>query len=984
MASSARVLILALCGVACASTPPRAPDKIDKSARPLDGAVLLAVPGAATPFVEAGTTTEIVRGRVRWHLDADGGATRLHEVVSEPIQHAVAMPAWLGGGAAYVLDAGLAVGSASGAFRPVFRGSISSLSIGAHELWARERPSGDYLRIDPSGKVRREAPPIAAPILAPWSSSGGRGPTSGPEFLGPKTAIAIVDLLGPVLSRDGGDSWTPLDRAIVRAAFPDGGPKRILRDGASVSLAGDDRAAVVSSAGTLGAPQPIPKAPLVPDVASIRVESLAPFGVPLAGDLVLVADAGRFATLQREPTRVLRVSRPSEALGGCELAKSAQGVLAACARTGLAGGQLVVGSFREDLDVEKTFAFGTSHRFSATGAVAVAASCAGGSEGGIDLFSATKVCVRDGEARWTELGIGLAAGRRGLVPRLDGGVLLVRDSPTGKVELVAIERGAAATVTPRVLELAEHTRDLVSVDEIAAGRFVAWFRTTTELRALVVEVRPTVLRMAEALPRAVLDGKAMVGTYADRAMVVSVVDVPVKHVEASITTDGGRTWSYDAWPASVDPLDATAVGKRVECGALGCRTLGWSRLGWHPKVAVHDTIVSLGSAPSLPPPPPSMPRSNEVIARCTTSASATVPIAQVPLAPTVYPLSPNDVLLGLPTAKLAANQAQVLTPIGRNVRGGFVSIGPTLGSWADTARTVLRFSTDLDPLGQVHETAPFALFADRNAAQNAVWSARPTAWATGPKRLVFSLCTYGRCELWRAAAAVVPEKVDLGVTAQAILGARELGSVLAVLGQGWPNEASGASAVTSATKTLDPQPFVALVGPQGVTVSFLARASWASESQLGMTYEPVRGAFGVLELTTAPAWTHGMGYVLPIGTDARPAGPFEQLVAATPDVARPTTACGLTTPGWDDGDAATGRTLTLLLDGTEARAIPTEAGVVRSRMSASDACLDRFTVWSRRASFQFDAHAGHGLLYELLPDGKNGKRSELTCTLSWK
>jgi len=988
-------MLAVLCAVACGGRAARPPTASAPKHPTLDGAVLVALPGVSPAFVVSGTTADVVRGRVRWRLDADGGATRLREVTAEPIASATALPTWLGGGVAYVLDDGLAFAAPNGVLRPVLRGRLTSLSIGAHEVWARERVSNDWLRIDLGGKLQRTAPPIAAPILAAWSSAGtvsGRGLTAGPEYFGPTTALAIVDLLGPVLSRDGGDTWSPLDPALVRAAFPDGGPKRIVRDGTQVALASDDRAALVGSSGTLGAPTPLAKAPLVPEIATIRVESIAPFGVPLPGgvDEILVADAGRFAVVLRDPLRVSRLSRAGD-LGGCELSAASTEVLAACARHGqgayATGGQLVIGALRgldagvggPQLDVEKAFAFGTGHRFSVSSAVAVAASCVGGSEGGLDLLSATKVCVRDRSGQWTELGIGSVSGRRHVVPRADGGVTVVREDAGGAVELLALPRGAAATTAPLRVRLGERARDLIAIDEIAPGRLMAWFRTITELRALVIAVDDTTIRVVESLPRAVLDGKAFVGTWGDRAMVFSLTDGPAKkdmHVEASVTVDGGRKWSYAAWPTDVGPTDTSAAAKRVECGAIGCRTLGWSRLGWQPTVAVHDSVLDLSSAPPIPPAPSPTSRATTIVAKCSSVGTPQlVPPAQVPIAPTVYPFQSNDVLLGMPAAKLAKDQSQVLTPIGRNVRGGLISTGPTAGPWGDSARTVLRFSSDLDSLGSVNDTAPFALFADRAAAANAGWTLRPIAWALGPKRVVLALCSYGRCDAWRASPSVPPERIDLGsvVVAQSILGVRELGSVLAVLGMGWPIDGA---------RTADPRPFVALASPQGTTASFLARASWSSESQMAMSVEPIRGAVGVLELTTSPAWTHGTGYVLPIGVDAHPAGAFELLAASTPDVVRPANACGSATPGWDDGDATVGRKLSLTIDGTP-HLLRTEAGVLRTRMGASDACLERVTALFKRASFQLDPHSGKALFYELPETSATGRKTELTCTIGW-
>jgi hypothetical protein len=518
---------------------------------------------------------------------------------------------------------------------------------------------------------------------------------------------------------------------------------------------------------------------------------------------------------------------------------------------------------------------------------------------------------------------------------------------------------------------------------------IAWFRTVTELRAVVFAVSDTTLAVVESLPRAVLDGKALVGTWGDHALVLALTDgAPKKSqrketlVEASVTVDGGRQWSYSAWPVDVRPLDLSPASKRVDCGAVGCRALGWARLGWHPTVAVHDAVLDLASAPALPPAPAPRARATTLVARCSSlGPPQTVSLGEVPVAPTSFPFQANDVLLGAPAPKVGKDQAQVLTPVGRNVRGGLISTGPTTGPWGDVARTVLRFASDFDPLGSVNETAPFALFPDRGAAANASWSLRPFAWALGPKRVVLALCGYGRCEAWRASPSLAPERIELGsaVVAQSILGVRELGSALAVLGMGWPVDGA---------RTADPQPFVALVEPRGVSsqtsASFLARASWSAESQMAMTVEPVRGAVGVLELTTSPPWTHGTGYVLPIGVDARPAGAFEQLFASSPDVARPITACASATPGWDDGDATVGRTLSLVIDSAPARVLRTEAGVLRTRIGASDACLERVTALFKRASFQFDPHTGKAVFYELPESGKNGLQSDLSCSVSWE
>ena len=158
--------LLVLCTAGCGASVARAPLPTTPKRPTLDGAVLLALPGGALPFMVPGATADVVRGRVRWHVEPDGSASRRSEVSAEPIASAVALPPWLGGGVAYLLDDGLSIAGPSGALRPLLRGSLGSLSVGARELWARERVSNDWLRIElASGKVRRKSPPITTPIL---------------------------------------------------------------------------------------------------------------------------------------------------------------------------------------------------------------------------------------------------------------------------------------------------------------------------------------------------------------------------------------------------------------------------------------------------------------------------------------------------------------------------------------------------------------------------------------------------------------------------------------------------------------------------------------------------------------------------------------------------------------------------------------------------------------------------------------------------
>jgi len=958
------------------------------------GAVMLASPGSAQPFAVG--SADVIRGRTRWHVDADGGATRSRDVLTDTVTQGIAIPQHLGGGVALLAEHGLVHATPAGALRPIARADLTALSVGAKELWARERGTLDWVRIDlERARAMRVAPPITAPIFTAWtaaSSSSGRPVTAGPEFAG-SFALAIVDLLGPVISRDGGDTWTPLDATAIAAVFATTAPNRIVRDGASLLLASEDRAVPVSSSGALGAVVPPPKPGSFAEVASIRVEATTPFGVAL-GDDVFVSDGGRFATVQLDPVRVLRTWRAPD-IGRCELVPSPRKTelaVAACVRhqqgPASVGGQLVIGPITDtggspSLVADKTFAYGSGHRVSASSAIVVAATCAGTNEGGIDLLGATKVCVRDERGQWGDVAISSIAGRRHVLARADGGVLLVRDDSAGRAELLAIPRGASASTPPLRLKLEFKMRDLIAVDELNRGRFIVWRRGMADLRATTFEVTDFALRMIEDGPRTIVDSSAMVGTYRDRAMIA--VSYPPKgkeppRVEASITSDGGHTWGTSAWPEAVPPLDTTPPGRRVECGVMGCRLFGWARIGWHPMVMTHDRVVSLGESEGLAPVEAPPPRANTIAARCTSSTPPqVVPFATVPTSPPGYPAAASDVLLGLPPPKVPKDHTYVLTRFGRgpNVRGGLITVGPTIGAWGDNARTIARFASDLDPLGTVHETAAFASpFADRVSAQFGSYGPRSTyASALAAGRILVVMCNYGRCDAMRLTGAAAPERIDLGnVVMNDFTNAREMGGSLAIFGTGTKRD------VATATKLVEPLPFIALVNAQGTTTSFFAR----SDPRTVVTIDPTRGAFGVLSLSAIPTWTDGSAYVLPLGIDARPAGAFEPVIGASPELTKPTKACGAAAIGWDEADVRSSRTLSLSIDGGASISFQAVAGAVRTRLSATTACLERITVIARTASFQYDPITQRATYYALDADGKSGKKSDLACTIAWE
>ncbi len=950
------------------------------------GALMLAHPGALAPIAVG--ALDVVRGRARYRLDSDGGATRMREVLAEPITHAIALPPALGGGVVLLSEQGIALATTT--VRPLVRGNLTSVSIGARELWAREKAAAfDWVRIDlEKARATREPPPIAAPILTSWTTIGtsaGKTSTAGPEFASPTFGLAIVDLLGPVITRDGGQTWSPLDAAAVSGVFPINSPNRVLRDGSTLLLASDDRSAPVLSSGALGSVVLAAPAAPIPDAAAMRVEQVAPFGVPLPNGDVLITDGGRFAVLEVEAVRVARATRAPD-LTRCDLSPSKHALaLAACLRHQEgSGGQLAIGAIEDEntprLVVERTFPYGTGHRFSATSALALAATCAGTSEGGIDLLLATKVCVRDAAGVYRDLVLPQAP-RRQLIPRADGGVVVVREDSGKQLELIAYPRGATSTTVPLRLRLDLSARELLSIDETSPGRFTLFRRGTTDLRALTVEVTDSTLAIAGVGPRALVDASAMVGAYGDHAMIVTAPSGKDAPIEGSITSDGGRTWGVSAWPDDVRPLDLSPAGRELRCGAAGCRLYGWTRIGWQKTVGSHDRVVSLADAPLLPPAPPAVTHSRTLRARCTTSGTPqTMAANSVPIASPSYPPQANDVLLGLPPPKLPKDYAQALTPFltSKNVRGGFVTVGPNNAPWGDKARTFARFSTDLEPLGTVYETPVFASpFPDRLAAQT-TWGRTLNVFALAPGRIVVGICTYGRCEVSRLVSNLPPERIELGdVAMTTFINARELGDTLAIFGMGTRR--------TDATpaRYVEPSPFVALVDPRGTRVSYLARAASAELTRAALTVDPTRGVFGIRSTTAVPSWTAGASYVLRLGADGRPAGAFETMLAPSSEIARPIKACGASAPGWDEGDVQQ-RMVHLSIDGAEAIILDSLGGALRSRVSASAACLDRLTALTRTAAFQFDPSTGRATYAARDPDGKGAKRTELACTLEWE
>ena len=978
-----------------------------------DGALLLASPGrGALAFVVAGAPQEIVRGRVRWHLDADGGATRLRAVTREPTTIAARLPPWLGGGIALLSDGGVTLAEPGGTLRAVLRGGVTAPAIGAHELWLRARGAGggDWVRLElagpgtpPKARAIYAPPPIAAPLLSPWTVGPslallGRSLDAGPEFVSPKVAFALVDLLGPVLTRDGGETWSALE--LPTTGPPPIGAAHLVRVGNDVALADDGSFAVLSATGQVGPALPLPSLRDVPpETAALRLETSIVHGVSLDDGRVVLSDGGRLAIATLDPLRVVRVGRAVD-LTRCDLRPASTGggiALAACARhdegPSSAGAQLVIGTVDDgahgpQLAVERAVPMPTGHRFSASGALAIAGACAPSEPAGGDLEAATRLCVRDGLGRWRESIVAGISGRLATAPRLDGGLVFVHHDAAHHLELVATPAAATATSVPARLRLdAEPTSiavELLGLDEVAPGRFVVWRKVGEALEGMTVTLEGDALRLVARSPGLSLDADAQLGLYGEHALVAAtVVDDGRRHLGAvRATRDGGAHWETLEWPDSARILEPQPSG-RLDCGALGCRLFGWTRVGWQRAVASADAVTDLAGAPELPALPDAPVRATTLDATCAATApSAPFDPARVPLdrvGTFVLGGAPaKDALLGLPEPKLAVGLSLDRRTLGLGaVRGALLAWGPTSGAWGDLGRLSVRFTTDLDPIGTAHETAPTpAPFADRVAAQRALYDV--SSFALAPGRILVVGCELGHCaSLWRATAAQPLERIDLSAAGDVthVINARELGDTMMIVGL-----TMGHDAVTS--RGAEIAPFVALVGPNGVAVARLGRAGISGENSVVGTIDAVRGRFGLATYSPLPTWDGGTTYVMPLRADAQPIGAFEPLGPSPSELARPDRPCAANAAGWDHGDTHKTRTVALTLGGTTTT-LSGDGATIRERLTSSGPCLERFTLLGPKAAFQLEPSTGDAVLLSIEADGKKATKQTMRCTARW-
>jgi hypothetical protein len=154
------------------------------------------------------------------------------------------------------------------------------------------------------------------------------------------------------------------------------------------------------------------------------------------------------------------------------------------------------------------------------------------------------------------------------------------------------------------------------------------------------------------------------------------------------------------------------------------------------------------------------------------------------------------------------------------------------------------------------------------------------------------------------------------------------------------------------------------------------------DASLVASADPVRRRLGLMTYSPLPTWSGGTTYVLPIDPSGKPASGFEALVAAPSELSRPHDACG-PQAAWDRGEQNKRRGFELWVDGKQQLALQAEGVVVRERLSATGACLDRIMLLAASNALQLDASTGRALWLRIESDSKPAQRRELRCTLEW-
>jgi hypothetical protein len=932
---------LALAGAglssACGARPsaPRSEVKA-AAARPIEGSLLLASAGpdfaGGSPPARwiAGAPGWLVRGRVRWHLDDDGGATRSPEVIGPELKSAFAVAPHLGGGVVMLTDSTLFFAPTADAparalvgrnamaretgntlFASLTNGAEGLIGVGSDGAVVRIEPRAP--RVIPIDDAMVDA--IAAPIVATPPTAGfaggkggatiiGDAASGGPEFASREVGYALVELLGVLRTSDGGKNWAPLDAERLSSTLAGASPSRLIRTTNGVGVLarpplGPDLLATLGAGST---PTSVgradrARAPAIPEVLWPDVEGALPYGVRQPDDTIVVFSGRTFARVQLDPLRVVDALTPTGDLGDCRLRPSPHALaLALC--TSFEGaprqviGLLHVEGGRLRWSLERTLPLGVPTSLSPTGAVLFAEPC---ERGGGD--AATAGCVRAVDGSLHVARLGPARVRELLTPLADGRLLAMRaqgaESGPRETTLV-LERDGRPDAPP--VHFALHVGAAPSsFGEHVPGEVALWSREGTSLHRTRIDVRATTPRVLASRVD-LLKPTTKVGAFGGHALLLELA--PAAKGEPSALASLAQVAIDDAAPTTLAwPLSAKAIETREaadpSCGREGCRMLGWSRVGWSPRWRAVDRVAEAQGALPLPPSPPTPAPLRAIYASCRRAGPMlSLPRERSPASTLSLGFGDLSAVtsLGGPLPALAPGETrQAFAFATPGMRGGLTLVRARTSATTPLHDFVFRWVSDLDRPSTINESRAMSM----PELALTPWGTQLTGVALGPHRLlaVIRSTSWGARGpmLYRLVDGAPPAAVTLpveGVTS--IDGALERNGRLVILGRRGSGDGS--------------RPFIAIEGDSGFrTETFgpiggreLFESIARRRSPLFLAADRERDAFGI----ALPARGGRATWLLPLDGDGVPQAGFVRLPDLDPLIAGATKACDPRAPGW--------------------------------------------------------------------------------------
>jgi hypothetical protein len=553
-------------------------------------------PGAVVELDGAGRVGVVVAG-VRVVVSREGGSYAL-DVADPPIVAADRIPARLGGGFLFRGRTSLYTSYAfDGWLHPVIElpAPIGAIAFGPKGVLVRAS-TGERWAFDlPTGARRPVAPPALVDV----------------GTLGDGRSVALLEGGAPLVSIDGGASWSDL-----RATSPSPATRVAAIGGELFAALAGGSVVRVDPAGVLTPFERLPRASRAP-APDPRWRGTEPprraavrAGARVSASNAVVAAGGELVEVDLATGVIVRVSvgavPPKLA---CDAVRAPDEVVLACAAEGqpsvvLAGLEATGGP-----RVERVLPAGARFHASDDGGLVYGASCSGGAGAG-------RACARTGAGTWED--VAAPGSRARWVPRASAKPLAITgegaeaslvDTATGlarrlRGELLANEAGE---VVARSTHAAGGDRAAGVVDRSWSSSPLGGARGWLD-GGRAVEIAP--------------DGAALVSAFAfDRAATSGPLALArMRDGRVFQSIDRGRSWA----PVDAPPTSPGAADEVLACSEVGCDLGGWLRLGWE------ASPPSARPEPPRAPLPPSLARAPALELACSELAALAQP-ANAPL-----------------------------------------------------------------------------------------------------------------------------------------------------------------------------------------------------------------------------------------------------------------------------------------------------------------------------------------------------------------